>query len=176
MGKSKLLTIFFLILGCFLFPDRIHSQTDAAIKTLKGLDSLKVEVEPLAPDLQKAGITTEQIQLDVETKLRQAGLKVRKPGETVNPYVVLNVSVQSIDNGMGGFAVSVTSSLNQLIVLERDKTVTSAASTWQSKSIVSVIKEKVQGIRNFVNFQTDLFVNAYRKANGFDTAPNPSKE
>lgn len=165
MQKSKIWTLCFLFLGCFLMPHQIHSQTDAAIKTLRGFDTLKVEVEPLAADLQKAGITAEQIQMDIEAKLREAGLKIRKQSETINPHVVLNVSVQSIDNGMGGFAVSVTSSLNQLIILERNKSIISVAPTWQSKSIVSVIKEKVQGIRNFVNLQTDLLINAYRKAN-----------
>jgi len=92
-----------------------------------------------------------------------------------NPYVALYVSVNSIDNGVGGFAVSITSSLNQIVVLERNKNITSASATWQSRSIVSVIKEKVQGIRGFVNLQIDLFVNAYRKANASETAPKSNK-
>jgi len=141
------------------------AQTDASLKTLQGFDTLKVEIERLAPDLEKAGIKTEEIQADVETKLRQAGFKIKNSGEANNPYVVLRIAVSSIDNGVGGFAVSVTSSLNQLIVLDRNKSVASVAGTWESRSIVSVIKEKVQAIRSFVNGQIDLFVNAHRRAN-----------
>ena len=170
-----MLTMLFLFLGCLVAPNQILSQTDSAIKTLKGFDTLKVEVEQLAPDLQKAGITREEIQTDIETKLRRAGLKIKNASETTTPYVVLFVSVNSIDNGVGGFAVSVTTSLNQLIVLDRNKSLTSVASTWESRSIVSVIKEKVQSIRGFVNLQIDLFVNAHRKANASAITPNPNK-
>lgn len=149
----------------FTAPSQIFSQTDSATKTLKGFDTLKVEVEPLAPDLEKAGITKEQIQTDVETKLRRAGFKIKNPRETVTPYVMLHVNVNSIDNGVGGFAVSITSSINQFVILERDKSISSLANTWESRSIVSVIKEKVQGIRKFINLQMDVFINAHLKAN-----------
>ncbi|CAN5583636.1 hypothetical protein BH18ACI1_BH18ACI1_21140 [soil metagenome] len=159
---------YFYILALFLVfaaPSQIFSQTDSAAKTLKGFDTLKVEVEPLAPDLEKAGITKEQIQTDVETKLSRAGFKIKNPRETVTPYVMLHVNVNSIDNGVGGFAVSITSSINQFVVLDRDKSISSLANTWESRSIVSVIKEKVQGIRNFINLQMDILINAHLKAN-----------
>ena len=133
---------------------------------------MKVEIEQLAPDLEKAGLKTEEIRTDVETKLRQAGFKIRSSGETNNPYVVLHIGVSSIDNGVGGFAVSVTSSLNQLIVLDRNKSVASVASTWESRSIISVIKEKVQAIRGFVNGQVNLFVSAHRRANSAIQKPS----
>lgn len=167
--------LFFLFLGSLVAPIELFSQTDAAVKTLTGFDTLKVEVEQLAPDLEKAGITKEQIQTDIETKLKSAGLKVKKTSDTIDPYVVFAVSVNSIDNGVGGFAVSVTSSLNQIIVLDRKKSIISVAGTWESRSIVSVIKEKVQAIRNFVGTQTDLFIIAYRKANQSTAASSPEK-
>ena len=162
MKKHFYTLIMFLMFGSL---SQTFSQTDATLKTLQGFDTLKVEIERLAPDLEKAGIKTEEIQTDVETKLRGAGFKIKSSGEANNPYVVLHVGVSSIDNGVGGFAVSVTSSLNQLIILDRNKAVTSVASTWESRSIVSVIKEKVQAIRSFVNGQVDLFVSAHRRAN-----------
>jgi len=162
MKKYFYTLIMFLTFGSL---SQVFSQTDATLKTLQGFDTLKVEIERLAPDLEKAGLKTEEIQTDVETKLRQAGFKIRNSGEANNPYVVLYIGVSSIDNGVGGFAVSVTSSLNQLIILDRNKTVASVASTWESRSIVSVIKEKVQAIRSFVNGQIDLFVSAHRRAN-----------
>ena len=166
----------FLFFGCLLMPVQTFSQTDAAVKTLKGFDSLRVEVEPLAPDLIKAGITTEQIQTDIETKLRQSGLKIKNANDATAPYVVLFVSVNSIDNGVGGFAVSITSALNQRIVLEREKNIVSVAGTWESRSIVSVIKEKVQAIRDFVSIQIGAFVNAHRRANELPSKPNANKQ
>jgi len=162
MKKYFYTLVMFLTFGSL---SQTFSQTDATLKTLQGFDTLKVEIEQLAPDLEKAGLKMEEIQTDVETKLRQAGFKIRNSGEANNPYVVLRIGVSSIDNGVGGFAVSITSSLNQLIILERNKSVASVASTWESRSIVSVIKEKVQAIRSFVNGQIDLFVNAHRRAN-----------
>jgi hypothetical protein len=175
MQKSKITTMLFLFLVSLAMPNRIFSQTDSGVKTLKGFDTLRVEVEQLAPDLEKAGITREQIQTDIETKLRQAGIKVKGAGETIAPYVVLYVSVNSIDNGVGGFAVSITSRLNQIVILDRDKSVASVSGTWESRSIVSVIKDKVQAIRNFVNVQTDAFIKDYLKANAAITTPNPKK-
>ncbi len=174
-SESELLIWLFLFFGCLLMPAQTFSQTDAAVKTLKGFDSLKVEVEPLAPDLIKAGITTEQIQTDVETKLRQSGLKIKNANDTTFPYVVLFVSVNSIDNGVGGFAVSINTSLNQQIVLDREKSITSIAGTWESRSIVSVIKEKVQAIRDFVSIQIGAFINAHRRANETAIKPNGNK-
>jgi len=168
MKKYFYTLVMFLTLGNF---SQAFSQTDATLKTLQGVDTLKVEIERLAPDLEKAGIKTEEIQTDVETKLRQAGFKIRTSGEANNPYIVLHINVSSIDNGVGGFAVSVTSSLNQLIVLDRNKSVASVASTWESRSIISVIKEKVQAIRGFVNGQIDLFVSAHRRANSATQKP-----
>ncbi len=162
MKKYFYTLVIFLAFGSL---SQTFSQTDATLKTLQGFDTLKVEIEQLAPDLEKAGIKTEEIQTDVETKLRQAGFKIRSSDEANNPYIVLHIGVSSVDNGVGGFAVSVTSSLNQLIILDRNKSVASVASTWESRSIVSVIKEKVQAIRSFVNSQVDLFVNAHRRAN-----------
>jgi len=159
---------YFYILAVFLAfiaPGNTFSQTDSTLKTLKGFDTLKVEIEPLASDLEKAGITKEQIQTDVETKLRGAGFKIKNPRETFTPYVMLHISVNSIDNGVGGFAVSITSSINQFVVLDRDKSISSIANTWESRSIVSVIKQKVQAIRNFVNLQVGIFINAHLKAN-----------
>lgn len=153
----------------FVAPIKLLSQTDAAAKTLKGINTLQVEIEPLAADLVNAGVTTEEIRADVETKLRDAGFKIKKPNEIVAPYARLRVFINSIDNGVGGFAVSLTTSLNQLIVLDRDKSIISTAPTWESISIISVIKEKVQGIRKFVNLQTDLFIKSHRKGN--DSAP-----
>ncbi len=173
--KSELFVWLFLFFSCLLMPVQMFSQTDAAVKTLKGFDSLKVEVEPLAPDLIKAGITAEQIQTDVETKLRQSGLKIKNANDTSVPYVALFVSVNSIDNGVGGFAVSITTSLNQQIVLDRDKNIMSVAGTWESRSIVSVIKEKVQAIRDFVSIQIGAFTNAHRRANELPSKPNPNK-
>ncbi len=78
---------------------------------------------------------------------------------------MLHVSVNSISNGVGGFAVSITSSINQFVILDRDKSISSIANTWESRSIVSVVKEKVQAIRKFVNLQIDIFINAHLKAN-----------
>lgn len=165
MQMNKILPTLFLFFVCFALPNQTFSQTNATIETLKGFDTLKVEVEPLAPDLEKAGITREQIQTDVEERLQRAGIKINKTKENSNPYIVLSVKIDSINNGVGGFAVSVTSSLNQSVFLDRNKSVFSVASTWESRSIVSVIKEKVQAIRKFVAIQTEQFASDYSRAN-----------
>ncbi len=44
--------------------------------SLKGVKAVSVVVEHLAPDVEKAGITSSQVQTDVELRLRQAGLPV----------------------------------------------------------------------------------------------------
>ncbi len=53
MKKYFQTLVMFLMLGNF---SQTFSQTDATLKTLQGFDSLKLEIEQLAPDLEKAGI------------------------------------------------------------------------------------------------------------------------
>ena len=45
-------------------------------ETLKGIKGVKVVVENLSEDATKGGLTKEQIQTDVEVKLRTAGIRI----------------------------------------------------------------------------------------------------
>jgi hypothetical protein len=68
-----------LILVFFVIPKQMFSQNDGN-KTLRGFNTLKVVVESLDPEMERSGLTKEQIQTDVEIKLRKAGFNVKGKG------------------------------------------------------------------------------------------------
>src|SRR5213595_3453452 len=50
------------------------ADTEATRATLRGLRGVGVLVEPLDPDVERAGLTTLQLQTAVEGQLRKAGI------------------------------------------------------------------------------------------------------
>jgi hypothetical protein len=64
-------------------------DTEGERATLRGLDGVQVVVEDLQPDVERNGLTRQQLQTDVELRLRKAGIRVlteqeldRAPGQT----------------------------------------------------------------------------------------------
>jgi hypothetical protein len=160
MQKNRIFTTFFLFLFWLALPNQIFSQ----VETLAGFDTLKVLVEGFDPDLVQAGVTETQIQTDVEIKLRQAGFKVKDKEEMFSPYIYLYINVSS-NNKNGIFAVSVHTSLTQEVYLDRDKSIDTLASTWDTGDIGLISRGNVRSLRDTISDQVDRFINDYLKAN-----------
>lgn len=169
MTKNKILTTFFLFLVWLALPNQIFSQYPSQVKTLAGFDTLKVVVEDLTPQMEQAGLTVEQIQTDVEIKLRKAGFKVKDKDAVFDPYIYLYTKVSSFKQD-GNFAIDVKTTLNQRVLLERNKSIGNSSTTWETDYIGIAGEGYVRGIRDLISDQVDRFINDWLKANASTTS------
>jgi hypothetical protein len=117
-------------------------------ETLRGLQGIEVLMENIAPEAEPDGLTTRQVQTDVELRLRQSGIRVlsREEGRTTpgRPSLYINVNTSKRD-GRGFYAYHVTVALNQDVWLARDLAIQSLETTTWSVSTVGSVGEA--GIR-----------------------------
>lgn len=136
--------------------------------TLKGLQGFYVMVENLTPEEEKHGITSQQLQTDVELKLRQNGIRVlteQKSFLTVGvPCLYVNLNL-TIDEELQLVAYNISIDLHQMVLLERDLTKRCDASTW-TKGITGFIGlDNIKNIRERVKDTVNLFVSDYLAVN-----------
>ena len=153
------LVILFLTHPASAFLDTKESRT-----SLKGIESLHVMVGSLPAEAEKAGLTRNQVQTDVELRLRKAGVRV----DTSDSGVVLlyvNVAVQTNQNLPRLFAVAVSLLLVQPAYLERNFDY-AVATTWQ-KGTFGFVGENIfrNTVRETVGDLVDAFINAYLEEN-----------
>ena len=63
-----------LVLVCVI-PSALALDTNANRETLRGLKGVRVLVEDFASEVEKAGLTKNQLQPHIEDRLRRAGIK-----------------------------------------------------------------------------------------------------
>jgi hypothetical protein len=131
---------------------------------------LNVLVEPLDPEMERLGLTKEQIQTDVEIKLRKTGFNVKGKDEFFFPYIYLYINLGSFHSDSGSVAYTIGTSLNQEVLLDRNKTVNTIASTWSTGSIGIVGQSNVRQLRDKISDQVDEFINNWLKANASTTS------
>ena len=137
--------------------------------TLKGLQGVSVLIESLDSGKEKYGLTTQQMQTDVELRLRQNGIKVLSNKEMYAapgmPYLYVNVNlVITEDSPIAGYSISVQ--LKQNILLERDPTKNCCgATTWDSGGAGFISKGRIPTLRENIKDQIDIFSNDYLAVN-----------
>src|SRR5262249_33391840 len=96
---------------------------ESEIVTLRGLQGMHVIAEQSNPEVERAGLTAQQLRIDVELQLRKFGIPVltrdasyRAPG---SPYLHVHVTGSGAPSGIYGIAIQ----LKQRISLERDASV-----------------------------------------------------
>jgi len=129
---------------------------------LRGLKEFAVVVD-LSPELEKTGLRKEQLQTDVELRLRKAGIRVASAGKTFFSVVV---------NGFAGpdqtglHAYSVKAALIQPVSLDRNPDISIYAVTWSLSVVGLAGKNRVEGgVRSEVADLVDRFSNSYLSEN-----------
>lgn len=164
MPKGMNSTIFALFLVCILGAPVIAGDSKYDRETLRGVRRFFVVVEGLDADAGRLGLIREQLQTDVELRLRRAGVNViDRGGENfsylyVQPTVLLrtdfaicayNISmefVQPANVGMPGVSTQVT--------------------TWSVDRLVLISSSKAsQMLRTTLADLVDEFLNAYLSVN-----------
>jgi hypothetical protein len=116
-------------------------KTQAAVSdpnTLRGLKGVTVMagIDPdLAPCFKKAGIYHDQIQADVESKLKKAGIRVFTEEECMKISNVPMLRVLFAGKKIEGFpiyTINLIIDLDQAVCLSRNRSICSWATTWSS--------------------------------------------
>jgi hypothetical protein len=135
-------------------------------ETLRGINGVSVVVEAIEPEIEKAGLTREQIKTDVEQKLFVKGLNVLTP-ETGGAFLYVGLLIVKHEKLSSYFQVdlylyTIELKLNQGVFLERNKKPTTAT-TW---SIVALGANKDVGvIRNAIKGCVDIFLSSWLSVN-----------
>ena len=157
----------------FLFsPGKSFSLSD--MESLRGLEGVEVLVEELNAELENFNLTMVQIQVDVESKLRMAGIEIlsKEENEKIQPrrkpYLYIQIHSYKPQSRRDVIAFNVDIALNQKIAIPGHpdfKKKSFYAPTWY-KSIVGVVGgEKIAFIRDVVKDLTGKFTEAYLTAN-----------
>jgi len=138
-------------------------DSETARATLRGVEGVQVVIEDLGPEVERAGLTKQQFQTDVELRLRKAGIRVLTKEERLRtpgyPYLYINVNTMLHSDRPAVFSIEVE--LRQVASLETDSSL-ATVSTWGNGSIGNVGRlQLVDFIRSSVRDRVDDFINAY---------------
>jgi hypothetical protein len=130
---------------------------------LHGLKGLRVVVESLEAEIERDGLTTDQVQTDTELKLRMAGIKIL-PFEGVaidKPFFYLNIGAMKTRSGV--YIYTISAKLQEPAICVRNDYLVLAA-TWEHSGYVG-ITPNLATIRQTAKDMVDKFINAYLSAN-----------
>jgi hypothetical protein len=111
-------------------------------ESLRGQKAVGVLVASIHPDAERDGLTREQLQTDVELRLRKAGIPMRGdegPGRTRKTRpIILYVSIDTIKTNLGLYAYAIRIEANQTVALKAPEMVLTLGTTWSTGSIGTV--------------------------------------
>ena len=130
--------------------------------SLKGIESLDVIVLASEGDSGCRQVSEEQIQTDVEARLREAGIRIGPGGATY--LFISTASVEALEELLCGFAISVE--LQQLVLLARDPQIVTFGMTWHQGGLgVAATSRQHEYLRQMLADIVDNFIVAYLEQN-----------
>lgn len=132
--------------------------------TLRGITSVPVLIEQLDPDAISHGLTSDQLQTDVELRLRKAGLPVPNTlGSGSRLYV--DVSLMKTGELDGLYVVYCEVSFHQAAFVVSNNVYTMVP-TWSSSDIGFATGDRLApSVRSRIADLVDKFLNAYLSVN-----------
>jgi hypothetical protein len=140
--------------------------------SLRGIPGVYVAVQPLAPEIEKNGLTAAQLRSDTELRLRTAGIGVlsREEWSKTKGGPVCYVEVDVVNDILLSqvlksdlYAYTITVELNQDVILLRDTSIQALSPTWSSSYLG--ITNSLPRIRDKVRDMVEEFVGAYLVVN-----------
>jgi hypothetical protein len=130
--------IFLVVCMWILMGGSVAIAVDSAAtrETLRGLPGVYVIVEEMQPNIQKyavkPGLTREQLQKDIESRLKERGIKALSRDEwTKTPgKPVLYLSVNTHETEKYQYAYDIKMELQQVVKMEANPKINALAATW----------------------------------------------
>jgi hypothetical protein len=137
-------------------------------ESLRDLDGVRLEMEPLPPFVIKQGLSAERLAAEIETQLRLADVNVFPMGEfrTGDPHLQMVVTVSDVQGHLIASRVEV--GFVQICFLRRNPLVTfNRARTWTATAAVSIgpAAATAARVRRDVTRQIDQFIQDYKRVN-----------
>ena len=136
---------------------------------LRGLKGVGVLVEKLPSEVEQGGLNRDQLQMEVESKLRTAGIKVLTKEEAFNapgePFLYINININIAKTESDIYPYSIDLLFVQKVSLLRDPKLTSYAVTWSTGGVGSIGKSILSQLRENVEAMVDVFMRAYLAEN-----------
>jgi hypothetical protein len=132
---------------------------------LVGLQGVQVVVEGPGLEVERLGLSKNQIKTDVERRLRKAGVRVltNQEQEETPGTPQLSVKIAASTNKMGIFAYSISVDLIEIVTLFNGET--AFATVWEKGEAGSVGLNNINQIQPRINSLVDRFINDYLAAN-----------
>jgi hypothetical protein len=147
--------------------------------SLAGIDALYIFVQGLTEGTQKTGLTTEQIQTEVENKLKQLGVRIVSEEEGLkiagSPVLYVNISVHKMTR-TPAFVYHVDVGVLQKVTLVREPTIRAMSITWNKGQLGYCPSSTLaKSLRGTVKYLMDRFQEDYRAANPKPKASESSR-
>jgi len=170
MDRKKWLIVLLVIVLTLALQSPVFAINGKSNRaTLRGLSGVGVLIEQLAPEIEREGLIKNQLQIEVELKLKMAGIKVltkeeclKTPGE---PYLYININVNTAKTESDIYPYSIDVLLMQKVFLLRDPKQTTYAVTWSTGGVGSIEKSILSQLRGSVEEMVDLFIKTYLSEN-----------
>ena len=146
-----------------------EAPTTAA--TLRGLTGVDVVVEelPAEPDVEEARLGSSAVQEDIESQLREGGIRVLSDEEWQaapgRPWLFVRVQMLRPQAARRAFVYVISLDLMQQVGLARDPGIDAVGMTWRTGEIGTVSAINVSRVRDSLRAQVDTFINAYWAVN-----------
>jgi hypothetical protein len=167
------------LLGLVRAVPALDSETSR--QTLSGLRGVHVLVEDLQSNIvklfDKFGFSKDQLQKNVELKLRGAGVKVLSRNEWLaSPgRPILYVAVNTHQREKYWWAYDIRVELHQMASLEVNPATKAMVSTWSTNMTGVVNIGTLNTLNEPVKVLTDLFINAFLSVNPFSQRPKAAR-
>ena len=130
--------------------------------TLRGVTAVNVVIDPIAPEIEKEGVTIDGLRTRLEERMRGAGIQV---DTTSTAFLALRL--RSVRAARGPLAITMTIGLYQAVTLVRDPKVKTATATWEVDTVILTdTKQVYAACLDSASELAGRFVTAYQSVNG----------
>ncbi len=176
-GRYWILAVILAMCLAEVWAVRAFAELTNKQRSLTEIKALHVFVQGTSKETKKTGLTMEQIQTDVEVKLKQVGIRVVSEEECArlagSPVLYVNISARKRKQ-TAAFVYHIDVGLMQKVTLVREPEIRTMSITWNKGRLGHCpIKTFVKSARETVGYLMDKFIEDYTVAN---PKPEPSKE
>ncbi len=167
---AKIWLLVLAVMGLtFLFTPNAHPASEYTVESLRGFTGVGVSVESFSSDVKdKLPFNENQIRVDVELKLRTAGIKVLSDEERFNtpgmPFLYIRVHIIEISELVPDlppvFSYDITVQLRQQVYLARNSELL-FGTTWEKSLTGTVNIKNVSLTRDRIRNFLDQFIYDY---------------